>query len=318
MASGLCREGVTVVLIDHKLAELVAFCSSVTVLRGGRTVARLTGADMDERKLMELLLGRVGLAGTQSEEKETEPADRGGAVALNVVGLWSRDETGGNLEDIHLSVNRGEVHGLAGSETGGSETLLRSVWGISRIDSGRVEFGSAESAPGALSYIPADSGGEGLINEFSLWENLLLRSRKLVRCFGIFILRKSARRMCLEVMDRFDVRPKDPETKAGHLSGGNRRRFMVGMSLHPRPRIALASCPTRGMDLDGIRSTHTALGNLAAGGGAVLTTSRDLEELCGNSHRITAFFNGRASASQNSRTADPVEIGMFVATGRTE
>ncbi|MFC2077005.1 hypothetical protein ACFLT7_07975, partial [candidate division KSB1 bacterium] len=200
-------------------------------------------------------------------------------------------------------------------ERSGAETLLKSLWGLAKATGGRLELGFSGPSPQAMCYIPRDRRREGLIADFSLWENFLLRSRKSCLRLGFFISRRRAVRACLEVLDRFGIGPQDHKARAGHLSGGNQQRLLVGLSIHGKPELTLASCPTRGLDLAGIEAVFTAFRSQTDAGGTVLLTSRDLRELCENTDRITAFFQGSPVLTGPSEQLNPVDLGLAVATG---
>jgi simple sugar transport system ATP-binding protein len=322
MIRKLSEDGLTVVLIDHNLSELVACCSSVTVLRRGRTADRFTGRRLNERNLLQSILGEGDVilptsAGADRDRAEATLAcpEHPGTAAVKLTGLTVRDPDDSPLEDVTLTIKRGEIHGLAGSDRSGSEALLKLLWGLLKATGGRLELGFGGPGREAMCYIPRDRRREGLIAEFSLWENLLLRSRKSCLRLGIFISRRRAGRACLEVLDRFGVRPRDLRTRAGHLSGGNQQRLLVGLSLHREPKLALASCPTRGLDRAGIEAVFSAFRALADNGRTVLLTSRDIQELQEKTDRITAFFQGSPVLSGRSDQLDPVDLGLAVATG---
>ncbi len=300
-------EGRIVVLITHKLAEAIAVADRITVLRRGRVVARTTPAETSEEKLAGLMIGEIVI----------EPAARArpalaGEPVLAVEGLSLDDRTGRRiLDQLSFRVAPGEIVGLAGVDGNGQSELVELLAGVRRPAVGKI------SALGdSMAVIPQNRDLDGLILDMRLWENLILARplRERVTSHG-WLKTASAIDLCRELIERFRIRTPGPETIAAALSGGNRQRLEVARAIASSPRVIVAHNICRGLDLAATADVHRTMLEFAAGGGAVLLISSDLDELLAICGRLLIISRGKISETSPGER-DPERLGLMMAGAR--
>ncbi len=301
----LVDAGATVILVTHRLPEVIDHCSRVTVLRAGRRVADMAVADTNARELASLIVGggdmpegaTLGL-GVDGLARESV---RAGAAVLSVAGLTVRDARGHEaLKNASLTVRPGEVVGIAGVDGNGQRELFQAIVGAVRPTEGKVELEGKDVtfAPPAerlrlgLRLIPEDRHQEGVIEGWSLEENSALG---LQRSFaeGGRIDESGRHHWAQRVADRFSTRHGGLGLPMASLSGGNQQRFVAARALEYGPRLLLAFSPTRGLDLKGTADVYDAIRARARDGMAALVVSFDLDELLAHCDRIVVLNHGR-------------------------
>ncbi len=298
--------GRIVVLVTHKLAEARAVADRITVMRRGRVVAELRAADTGEAELARLMIGALPMALARRPPPEPDPA---AAPALTLAALTLVREGRRVLDEISLTVRPGEIVGLAGVDGNGQAELVEAIAGAVKLDAGSIA-----PAPGgaAVAVIPQHRDRDGLVLELPLWENLMLAAplrarfapRGLIGC-------GAARRFCADLLDRFAIRAAaGPACAAGALSGGNRQRLSVARALAGAPRAIVAHDICRGLDLGAAAQVHRGLAEFAAGGGAVLLISTDLDELLECCGRLLVMVRGRVHETADR---DPERLGLLMA-----
>jgi simple sugar transport system ATP-binding protein len=289
--TALRAEGKTIVLVTHKLDEVVALADETTVLRAGKVVGSFpAGTAADD-------IGRAIVGGTPPAETETALTPGDIRVVATDVAI------GRAVRGVSLSARAGEIVGIAGVLGNGQSELMLALAGILRPDAGtiRVEGG----AGGRAGHIPEDRHARGIIADFTLAENLVLgRQRELP--WWLPPLGPPAR----VALARGRVVPPDPDARAGDLSGGNQQKLVVERELsRPDLKLLLACEPTRGVDIGASAWIRSRIRETAALGAAVLLQSSDLGELRSLASRILVFYRGRIAAELPVAEATDERLG---------
>jgi general nucleoside transport system ATP-binding protein len=303
-------EGRIVVLITHKLAEAIAVADRITVLRRGRVVARTAAAETSEEQLAGLMIGEIVI---QPDAGATR--SRPGDWVLQVENLTLDDHSGRRILDrLSLRVAAGEIAGIAGVDGNGQTELVELLAGARRPSGGKITLRDGSS--GAMAVIPQNRDLDGLILDMRLWENLILARplREQVTSHG-WLNASRAIDLCRELIERFRIRAPGPETIAGALSGGNRQRLQVARAIASRPRVIVAHNICRGLDLAATAEVHRRILDFAAGGGAVLLISSDLDELLAICGRLLIISRGKIRET-NPGERDPQRLGLLMAGAR--
>ena len=313
-------EGVTILLITHKLREIMAITDNVSVMRQGELVAHRRTGETTRSELAELMVGRSVLL-----EVDHTPAQPG-AVALEVEGLGYRDEAGvPRLQDISFQLRKGEIVGIAGVSGNGQSELLDILSGILPPGSGRFSVGGETIAPERpadparlrtlrLAHVPEDRHVRGLVLPFDLMENAVLGYHHgAATGSGLLLDLKAMRAHCDDLSERFDVRPRNPELAARGLSGGNQQKLVLAREMTIMPEVLLVGQPTRGVDIGAIEYIHQQLLRLRDAGSALLLVSVELDEILGLSDRILVMNQGRIVGECARDEADARAVGLMMA-----
>ena len=337
------ERGETIVLITHKLDEVMSISDSVTVMRHGRTIARLRTADTTPRQIAREMVGRdvavggeeLGLrkdAALSRESGTNEPADSNvpqasaslmTLPALEIRDLVVNDARGGiAVKAVSLSLGAGEVLGIAGVEGNGQTELIEAIAGLRQVASGSIRLdhgditqsGVRTRGDAGLSHIPEDRHARGLILDYSIADNLILgqqhhfaRGGAVNRLDGARILENARRQIAA-----FDIRPADPSLPARALSGGNQQKIVVAREMARDFRVLLAAQPTRGVDVGAIESIHAQLRAARAAGKAILLVSADLVEILALSDRIAVMYGGRFAVVLPRAEASAEILGPYM------
>jgi ABC-type uncharacterized transport system ATPase subunit len=320
----LRAQGKTIVLVTHKLGEVLAISDVVTVMRDGRVVARVATRETTAAELARFIVGRDVLL-----RVEKAPA-RPGAPVLRVRDLTLRADGRLRLDRVSFEVRAGEIVGIAGVEGNGQTELVEALAGLAPRDglAGAVELSDApitaagvrERRRRGLAHIPEDRHRRGLLLDFDLAENAVLgahdRPPAVTGPGGIWLDRAGLRRRAERLIHDFDVRPPDPALLARALSGGNQQKLVLGRELSPSPRLLLAAQPTRGVDIGAIERIHRELVALRDRGGAVLLVSAELDEVMTLSDRLLVLHRGRIAGEVDPARTSPEEVGLLMTGGR--
>jgi ABC-type uncharacterized transport system ATPase subunit len=316
----LVADGLSIIFITHKLGELLGISDRITIIRDGRVVDSVKTAETDERELARLMVGRDVLL--RVEKTETKP----GEPRLAAEDLVVLSNTGARAVDgVSLEVRSGEILGVAGVDGNGQTELADALAGVRHVESGRVYLdGEDVTALGAddrqerkLAYVPEDRASKGLVQDFALYENNSLKTydEPPFSRWG-WIFPKLWRRRAGEVLRAYDVRPPDPDARAGSLSGGNQQKAILARELSGDPGVIIASQPTRGVDVGAIEFIHRQLLKQRSEGKAILLISLELEEVRSLSDRIVVIYAGRIVGEVGPDATDE-ELGLLMA-GREE
>ncbi|MEQ8700829.1 MAG: ATP-binding cassette domain-containing protein [Bauldia litoralis] len=320
--------GVTIILILHKIREVLSIADTVTVLRGGKLVEGPTlTTEIDAPRLAASIIGTSadGLSDTDrdalvgaAEEEDGVVADAAASVAagpaiLDMRGISTRpDPEGPALENVALRVGRGEIVGIAGVEGNGQRTLVRALSHLADITAGTVELSGIEVTHQPLSdrranglrVIPFERNSEGLSLSSTLWENWAART--LLRD-GVLRLISPAkiRKACSAALKVWDVRFSTPNQPAGSLSGGNAQKLILAREVDEDATLIIAAQPTRGLDVGATAFVWRSLREARARGCGILLISSDLDELFDISDRVVVMLGGRV----NGEFSRPYHLG---------
>jgi galactofuranose transport system ATP-binding protein len=279
--------GVAILFVSHFLDQIYEICDRMTVLRNGRMIGERLVADLDRVGLVRLMLGRE----LQQLEglREHERAETGETV-LHAAALGRR----GSIAPFDLDIGAGEVVGLAGLLGSGRTELARLLFCADTADSGRLEIGgrpvSLHSGPHAaiargVAFCPENRRAEGLVPELSVRENIIL-AMQAARGWTRPIPRETVDRLVGKYIAALDIRPADPEVKAGSLSGGNQQKVLLARWILTSPKLLVLDEPTRGIDVGAKAEIQKLVVSLAGDGVSVLYISAELDEVLRLSHTI--------------------------------
>ncbi|UWQ21653.1 ABC transporter ATP-binding protein [Jannaschia sp. W003] len=317
---GLRDQGKTIILITHKLREIMEVTDSVSVMRRGEMTATVSTAETSPADLAELMVGRKVLL-----RVEKTPA-RPGDTVLEVRDLHVRDEQGvERLKGIDLRIQAGEILGIAGVAGNGQSELLEVLGGYAtgtgtiRVNGQEIDLtGHASDARTrrlrGIAHVPEDRQREGLIMDFHAWENVAFGYHdRPDYSRGLFMDHAAMKRDCVEKMERFDVRPPNPALHARSFSGGNQQKIVLAREIERDPDLLLVGQPTRGVDIGAIEFIHQQIVALRDRGKAILLVSVELDEIMGLSDRIAVMFDGRIMGERLPSETDEGELGLLMA-----
>ena len=316
----LREEGKTIILITHKLREIMEATDTVSVMRRGEMTATVKTADTSPEELAELMVGRKVLL----QVDKTPPTL--GDVVLDVQNLRVVDEQGvERLKSISLNVRAGEILGIAGVAGNGQSELLEVLGGYAdgtgsvtlngeAIDlTGKYSDGKTRRACG-IAHVPEDRQREGLIMDYSAWENTAFGYHDdPAYQSGIFINNTAIRQDTEEKMARFDVRPPNPHLSAKNFSGGNQQKIVLAREIERNPDLLLIGQPTRGVDIGAIEFIHQQIVALRDQGKAILLVSVELEEILSLSDRVAVMFDGQIMGERAVGETNEKELGLMMA-----
>jgi ABC-type uncharacterized transport system ATPase subunit len=316
----LRERGVTVILITHKLREIMAVTDTVYVMRHGEVVAQRRTADTTREELAELMVGRK----VRLELDKSAP--RPGKPVLIAESLSLRDARGVTLLDrIDLTLRAAEIVGIAGVSGNGQSELLAVLAGIMPPTSGRLVIGEreitaanpagpAEMRALGLAHVPEDRLRYGLVGAFEANETSVFGYHKDAPFSGSVLLDHGAiSNHCSDLMERFDVRPRRPAQRSANFSGGNQQKLVLAREIATVPRILLVGQPTRGVDIGAIEFIHRQLVAARDSGCAVLVVSVELDEVMSLADRILVMCGGRIVGEVAGPEADERTLGRMMA-----
>lgn len=297
----LRAEGRTILIITHKLKEVMALADAVTVLRNGRVTANKNIADTSVADLAECMVGRK--IKNLSTSARTQFASQNFVMKASDLNISTKQ---GSLTHFNLQVRTGEIVGIAGVEGNGQDQLIRSILaprslkikGEMEIKSqSTLRLSSADIRALGLAAFPEDRLRQGVLKERPLYENFILGYHKTAdHARHGFLNFKNIFARTTAAVEKFDVRPRNIQTPIGKLSGGNQQKLVVARELQNNPDFILAAKPTRGVDIGAIEFIHEQLLAARNRGAGILLVSSELEELMTLSDRILVLFKGQVVA----------------------
>jgi simple sugar transport system ATP-binding protein len=307
----LVQEGHAVLLISHRLSEVLRLADTITVMRRGRVVGEVPGHTADRNKLARLMVGR-----------DLEPVHRPPARQGDVVLELHHVETDGahdRLRGVDLQLRSGEILGIAGVDGNGQTALAEAILGLTStrgrilLDGEELQGSTAARRAAGMGYVPSDRLREAVIPAFSVAENLLLgRQHEPSFGHGPFLDLRATTRMAEAAMAAFEVQPANGRPPVSTLSGGNQQRLVLARELGRNPRVLLLAQPTRGVDVGGIDFIHRRILAARAEGKAVLLISADLDEVMELADRIAVLFEGRIVGEVDAAQADAQTLGLWM------
>jgi general nucleoside transport system ATP-binding protein len=318
------EQGKTVIIITHKLSEVLAISDEVTVMRDGKVVGQVQTKDTNATELARMMVGREVLLRVE------KPRAKVGGTELRVNKLTVSGREGSKpVNGVSFEVRKGEIVGIAGVEGNGQTELIEALAGLIEPNrlSGEINFeGTNITRRGArsrrelgIAHIPEDRHRRGLLLDFTLAENSILgvhyRPPIVSAVGGVFLDEGEIEKRVSEIIKNFDVRPPDAALPAKALSGGNQQKLIIGREFYVDPKLLLVSQPTRGVDIGAIEFIHRKLVALRDSGCAVLLVSAELEEVTSLADRLLIIHEGKIVGEVDPTVATIEEIGLLMTRG---
>ncbi|WP_454053285.1 ABC transporter ATP-binding protein [Clostridium sp. Marseille-Q7071] len=315
----LKKEGKSVILITHKLKEVMSMSDRVTIIRRGKVTGTVSTNETNIDQLAELMVGRkVNLVVDKKESKIK-------GEVLRIENLSANDHRGIEaVKDLNLVVNGGEILGIAGVDGNGQSEFLEVLTGLRKAKNGKIVlkdkdiYGKAprEITDSGVGHIPEDRHKRGLILKYSLFENSILgvhRNKPFTK--GIAMNYSEIKAHCDKLIEEFDVRTPNNEVAASALSGGNQQKLIAAREISKNPDLLIAAQPTRGLDVGAIEYIHKRLVAERDKGKAVLLVSLELDEIMALSDRIAVMYDGKIVAILDRSEATEQKLGILMAGG---
>ncbi|MEI7482966.1 MAG: ABC transporter ATP-binding protein [Elusimicrobiota bacterium] len=324
----LSLEGKTIVLITHKLKEVLAISNSVTVMRQGATVARVETAGATESSLAQLMVGRpviFQVERTLRTKEELEHSD----TALSVRKLKAMSSKGHvALNELSLEIKKGEIFGIAGVEGNGQSELIEIITGLNRPVSGSVtalgrDIDFSSNSPRkmfdiGIAHIPEDRHKKGLVLDYSVAENLILgRHREPAFSTPVKMRFAGVDAFAAKMAGDYNIYPPRTDLRAGALSGGNQQKIVVARELSRQPRLMIVSQPTRGVDVGAIEFIHKKIIETRDLGCGVLLISAELPEILSLSDRVGVIYRGQIAGVFGAGEVGEERLGLLMMGGRS-
>jgi simple sugar transport system ATP-binding protein len=316
----LRERGKTIIIITHKLAEVLALSDRITVMRDGRVVGNLPTREATAEGLARMMVGREVLL--RVEKTEARPKE----AVLSIRNLTLESSTvHGSLTDVSFEVRAGEILGIAGVEGNGQTELIEIIAGLRHQTRGEILLESKSidlldtrrRKNLGIAHIPEDRHRRGLLLDFDLAANSILGVHRNSPLSGAVLLNEQiiSERANKLVRD-YDVRPPNIRLAARALSGGNQQKLIVAREFDIKPKLILVSQPTRGVDIGAIEFIHKKLIELRDAGAAILLVSAELDEILSLSDRVLVMYEGRVVGEVDPRSVSESEIGLMMTGGK--
>ena len=314
----LIKEGKSIILITHKLKEIKAAADRCTVIRRGKCIGTVDVKNTSEAEMATMMVGRE-----VSFKVEKGEANLGEEV-LKIENLSVKNNKKVlGLKDFSLNVRKGEIVGIAGVEGNGQNEIVEAITGMRNIESGKIFFKGYEITHKSIrnridvgiSHIPEDRHKRGLILDYTMEENMVLKAYKNEPFSKRGLINKEEiTKYTNDIVETFDVRSGEGGVSmARTLSGGNQQKAIIGREIFSNPELLIAVQPTRGLDVGSIEYIHKRLIEQRDSGKAVLLVSLELDEILNISDRIAIVNNGELIGIVNSDETDENEVGLMMA-----
>jgi ABC-type uncharacterized transport system ATPase subunit len=317
----LAADGCTILLVTHKLNEVMALSDRITVLRDGRVTDRLVTKQTNPAQIVRAMTGRNVLLQVRKQRREV------GAVRLDVAGLTVGGANRRSVDDVSFTVRAGEIVGIAGVAGNGQSELVEAIMGLRSDVGGCVKVNGQDVTPlpiaarrdAGLSYIAEDRHRTASAGAASAMDNLAMgfHRRRPLAVNGVLKL-KVMRDWARVLIEKFDVKIASEATPVGTLSGGNLQKIVIARELAHNAPVVIAEQPTRGVDVGAIEFIHAELVRERGRGHAILLVSAELSEILALSDRILVMYEGRVIAALDREAADEAILGLYMAGGRRE
>jgi len=318
----LIQEGKSIILITHKLKEIMEVCDRCTVIRKGEGIGTVNVSETDTTELASLMVGRE-----VSFNTDKEPANPKEDI-LHIRDLRVKDARGIDMvKDLNLDVRAGEIVGIAGVDGNGQSELIETITGLRDAESGSIELNGQsitnlsprKVTESGVSHIPQDRHKFGLVLDFPIGENMALQNyyQKPYANMGVLNY-KEIYRKANSLIEEYDVRTPSEYTPARALSGGNQQKAIIGREVDRSPDLLIAAQPTRGLDVGAIEFIHKKLVEERDKGRAVLLLSFELDEIMNVSDRIAVMFDGQVVANVKPEETNEQELGLLMAGSKKQ
>jgi simple sugar transport system ATP-binding protein len=319
----MAAEGATIIFISHKLNEVLSVADRITVMRRGQLVQTLPRAECDIPSLARLMVGDAATPEGVSVERTGRPSS--GEPALVASGLSAHDERGVlALDDVSLTVARGEIVGVAGVAGNGQKELEEVLAGLRKPTSGTIRVGGRDLVgqsvrrfiEAGVAHIPEDRKGMGLVPSEPIWRNAILkRDREAPIARGPLLRSREAKRVARELAAKVNLSTDNVNTSVGHLSGGNAQKLLAGRELEGDRTVVIAVNPTQGLDVGAIAAVWRQLVAARDRGLGVLLISADLDEVLHLSDRILVQYEGRMVGEFVREDVERDHVGVLMGGG---
>ena len=320
----LREQGTTVIIITHKLKEVMSLCDDVTVMRVGRVVLETRVADTSIDALAQAMVGRSVHLGAQAGQTPPQQGER----VMEARGLRVKDSLGvERLKGADITLHAGEIVGVAGVSGNGQSELIEALAGMHSVMAGEMTLlGQSFNAQHWLdprrarelgvAHVPEDRHARAMVMTFAAWESAVLGYEGWPEYSRAGTMRHEAMHAATrQMMDTFDVRPRDPALLCGNFSGGNQQKLVLARELGRQPRVLLVGQPTRGVDIGAIEFIHGQLRRMRDAGCAVLLVSSELDEILALSDRVIVMNQGRITGELPVSECTETKLGLLMAGG---
>ncbi len=320
---GLRDRGTTILLITHKLKEIMALCDDVTVMRAGAVVLDTPIAKTSLDGLAQAMVGRLVHLGRAAADGT--PQAKPGPVLMSARGLCATDSLGvKKLQDVNLELRAGEIVGIAGVSGNGQSELLDVLSGLRVPEKGELEVGGQRFTPQhwistrraralRVAHVPEDRQRRGLVLPFGAWESAVLGYQDRPRySVGGWMRQDHMRQDTTEMMERYDVRPRNPDLRSSKFSGGNQQKLVLAREATTEPQVLLVGQPTRGVDIGAIEFIHGRLRAMRDAGGAILLVSSELDEILALADRVVVMDAGKVAGELSIEECSEQVLGRLM------
>ena len=314
-------DGKAIIIITHKLHEVLSLSDRVSVLRKGEYIGTVNTAETNESELTEMMVGKkISLNIDRSDP--VDPVDR-----LIVKDISSINRDGVKLlDDISFTARSGEILGIAGIAGSGQRELLESIAGLQHLNSGEIMYNNPKTGGQdnlrdktpmqirelgvRLSFVPEDRLGMGLVGNMDIIDNMMLRSYRKGK--GAFLERKKPKTLAEKVISDLEVVTPSANTPVRRLSGGNVQKVLVGREIASSPTVFMAAYPVRGLDINSSYLIYNLLNEQKEKGVAVIFVGEDLDVLLELCDRILVINSGKITGLVDARTSTKEELGLLM------
>ena len=317
----LKEEGKTIVLITHKLIEIMDLTTEVSVMRQGEMVGHTKTENTNKEQLAEMMVGRSVLLRLDKSEVKT------GDVVFKVENLTVKDDLDvTRVKNVNLEIRAGEILGLAGVTGNGQTELLEALSGIRKVETGEIYLEGKKISDSqnlldprelkerGLAHVPEDRQRMGLVTDFKAYENLIFGYQDQQPFSKSSILNhRDIISHSKKIMEEYDVRPQSPNLITSNFSGGNQQKIILSRELNENPKVLLVGQPTRGVDIGAIEFIHQRLIDMRDRGAAILLVSVELDEVLSLSDRIIVMFDGNIVGEKENKNVTDRELGLLMA-----
>jgi simple sugar transport system ATP-binding protein len=318
----LKKEGKTVIFISHKLKEVLAICDKITILKRGKVIRTVPASQTNEQDLADMMVGRKII--NEFYKKLIDDKNK----TLIIKDLKAYNDRGIlALNGINFDVYSHEILGIAGVEGNGQTELVESLTGIREINAGRIELCGKDITTASpderiklgIAHIPEDRHKRGMIEDFTVLENIILGSqREKFANQRIALNFDKASKYCNILIEDYSIQTPNQDTPIRFLSGGNQQRVVVAREFSRQPILVIAAQPTRGLDVGATEYVRRKLIEMRDNGSAILLISADLDEIWSLSDRIAVIYEGKIVAIKPVDETSESEVGLLMAGGKIE